>query len=201
MIYNVTTSKGKKKIIIPESWDETNTGQFEKMVTWDQKNLIELFSIMSGLDVKVLENTYDPALEQSLIECTNYVYTPYEFIKEVPDSLVIDKKKFKIPKDVGGLTIGQNILVAQGGADAKVKEELLSLATAIFLQPLYDNCELDYDKALILRDKIRLEPITKIYPVGFFLLNPQIGFGVILRKLLSRMTMTLRGGFSKSERK
>jgi hypothetical protein len=123
------------------------------------------------------------------------------FNKEVPDYLVIDKKKVKIPKDIGGLTIGQNILVAQVGSDAKVKEELLSLATAIFLQPLYDNCELDYDKALILRDKIRLEPITKIYPVGFFLLNPQIGFGVILRKLLSRMTMTLRGGFSKSERK
>jgi hypothetical protein len=68
MIYNVTTSKGKKKIIIPESWEDTTTGQFEQMVKWDQKNLIELFSILSGIPVKVLENTYDPSLEASLID-------------------------------------------------------------------------------------------------------------------------------------
>jgi hypothetical protein len=182
----VQSNKGQREIILPTSWATCPTEKYIQMATeWDAADMVKLFSILSGIEYKTLSETKDANLEQQLIIATRFVYEETQRFKDapVPESLTIQGKTVKIPKEVGGLSIGQSIHVRREMEKAKYIEELIAFATAIYLQPLVHGEDFDFVKAMELLPAINKMPITEIYPVGFFLLLPLTKHGSNTLKL------------------
>lgn len=217
----IKSSAGKKTLFLPEWWGEVTTAQYQRLVTeWDACDLVKLFSIMSGIDAKVLSDTHDPDLEAALFETVRFVYDTKPIFKETkpPLFVTIEGKKIKIPRKLGSLSIGQNIMVRQRMDSAKTFDELISIVTAIYLQPFYDlkNEEImksigtDFDKTVEskagefdsskvddLHEKVLRLPITETYPIGFFLLRPLMKSGTSSTNSISRMFTQLWQRFTR----
>lgn len=178
----VRSSEGYEDYKIPQSWSEVTVDQYQKIV--QTTDLITVFSILCDKDYKTLSNRVNPDLERTLFDCVRFVSEQPFKAFEVPRVLTIESKELSVPKRIGGLSIGQSIHVRQKLEGCRVYEECISLAVACYLQPLYHRTEFDFDKALELERVILKMPITKIYPVGFFLLKPLTNSGSnILRDL------------------
>lgn len=193
-----SSNSGKHIIKMPVCWEEVTTQQYQTMIAdWDKKDRIKLFSILSGRDYAGVVKSKDHRLESTLVNTTAFVYDqPMDFKKlPLPGFFKIKGRTVKIPKDPGSLSIGQNIHIRQAMEGKGDLKELISLSVAIYLQPLYDEKDFDYDRALELEKEILLMPIVKTYPVGFFFLRKQNSFG---RKLwhawhLMKKVLTSRG--------
>jgi hypothetical protein len=178
----VRSSEGYEDYKIPQSWSEVTVDQYQKIV--QTTDLITVFSILCDKDYKTLSNRVNPDLERILFDCVRFVSEQAFKASKAPKVLTIDGKELIVPKRIGGLSIGQSIHVRQKLEGCKVYEEVISLAVACYLQPLYDRSEFDLDKALELEQVILKMPITEIYPIGFFLLKPLTRTGSnILRDL------------------
>jgi hypothetical protein len=176
----VQTTKGNKAIKCPESWDEITLMQYQRLVTeWDAKDLVKLFSILCGMDYKILSNTHSLTLEEALLESTRFIYEQPQSFKDsdIPKTITINGREIKIPKRLTGLSIGQSILVRQRLDSAKVYEECMSYAIAIYLQPAFDGDDFNGDRAIELEEDVKLMPITQTYSLGFFLLKPLMKYG------------------------
>lgn len=191
MSFFVTTNKGRKEINPSISWATTTTDQFQKMATdWNGEDLVKLFSILSGMDYKVLSNTHDLILEEQLLTATRYVYEEPMDFKEatLPHWIEINGKQIRIPAKLGDLSIGQNIHVRQAIDKAKSFEELISFVVAIYLQPLYDESEFDYHRAIELEHDVLKLPITKTYAIGIFFLRRLTASG---RSTMSKVSLLI----------
>jgi len=166
------------KILCPGCYEELTTGTFQRIVKeWDaeEKNIakldyFKLFSILTNTNYKSIDQT--PENDQTIWNAIGwYVMQPFKFSTELPKILQIGERMISVPRRVGALGTGQNILLRQIIDNSKYMEENISMAVAICLQPLYDNSKFDYDRAVEL-EKIILEmPIYLTHPVGFFLLQ------------------------------
>lgn len=191
MLVNLFTSKGTKLRSIPDSWDRLTVEQFQKIIVWDKKDLIELFSILSGIDRDKLYNAHDPTLEEKLIRCSHFISQPPQFSKDVPDFITLPDKhdngvKVKIPKNTASLSIGQSIMVRQKLDGLEVYEQVMAFACAVFLQPLVDG-EPNEERIYELEAYILKMPIVEIYPLGFFLLSPLTKIGRSFTSEVNRM--------------
>lgn len=211
---NITTSKGVKEIVCPNCWGAelfkpnehnkkpipTTTGHYQRFVKeWDGKDLVKLFSILTGIEYKTLSGTKDLALEESLLLATSYVYdTPQEFKDApIPESLTINSRAIKIPKRIEGYSIGQSILVRQRIDEAKSYDELLSYAIAVYIQPVFDESDFDSDRANELEKEINLMPISQTYSLGFFLLKPLMRPGRNGSRIVNLLTTRCLRAFGK----
>lgn len=190
------TSTSTESVEIPQSWDELSTDMFQRIATeWDCKDAIKLFSIASGIDYDGIRDSKDRTLETKLIAAIQFIYkSPIEWdnIKS-PETLEINGKSIVIPKNIAALTIGQSIVLKQRiqeyANEFKHRKDvpvfikdfyfdgLISYAIAIYLQPIVYDCPFDTLKAYELEREILKMPITKTYPIGFFLLARLMGFG------------------------
>lgn len=191
----VRSSEGYEDYKIPQSWSEVTVGQYQKIV--QTTDLITVFSILCDKDYKTLSNRVNPDLERTLFDCVRFVSEQAFKAFEVPKVLTIDGKDLIIPKRIGGLSIGQSIHVREKLESCKVYEECISMAVACYLQPIYHRTEFDFDKALELERVILKMPITKIYPVGFFLLKPLTKTG---NNILRDLCLTLAQWYLRSMR-
>ncbi len=205
MVIKTVTDKGTREYDMPVSWGTTSTGKFETMASdWDKEDLIKLFSILSGIGYSAINTSTDRDLEENLIRCTRFVFTDSDFkTAPVPEFITINGKDIPIPKNVGALSIGQNIHVRQEidrivqlRGEGATYEELISYACALYLQPLVDEMEFNYERALILREEIKKLPITTTYPIGFFLLRPMMKNGLHWRSVLSQLIAIFRNAGS-----
>lgn len=168
---------------IPDCWEKLSTRQYERIIReWDySKQLVDrdffrLFSIITETEFKDFVGKTENEL--SIYQCIRWTLeTPFPET-DVPKCLVIGSKTVDIPADVKLLSIGQNIHARQVIDKAKVlindkglvlDYDCYSLLTAIYLQPLYDNSEFNYQRAVELSILIGAMPITLIRPIGFFL--------------------------------
>lgn len=201
MVIKTVTNKETREYDMPVSWETTSTGKFETMASeWDKEDLIKLFSILSGIGYTAINTSTDRDLEENLIRCTRFVFTDSDFkTAPVPEILTINGKDVQIPKNVGSLSIGQNIHVRQEidrivqlRGEKATYEELISYACAMYLQPLVDEMEFNYERAIALREKIKELPITVTYPIGFFLLSPMMKNGLHWRSVLNPLIAIFR---------
>ena len=198
--FKLHSSKGVREIAVANCWlpngdNQTpmTTGQFQEFINWDGQDLVKLFSILSGINAKVLSDTHDYILEEQLIAATRFIYEEPMAFKEakLPHWIEIEGKQIRIPTLIGGLSIGQNIHARQALDKAKVYEELISFVVALYLQPLYDESDFDYHRAVELEQKILLLPISKTYPIGFFLLKKLMPHGSSMWSNVSRLIARL----------
>jgi hypothetical protein len=215
MTVTVNTDKGTREIDAPDCWypsghrkTPVTTNQYIKLVTeWDGKDLVKLFSIFTGVEYKIIADSHDYTLEEKLIYATKFVYEEEVDFKKlpVPECITIKGKEIKFNKDVGGLTIAQNIHVRTELDKIRVYEsgepvydELIAYACALFLQPLYDESEFDFHRAMELEQEILHMPITDTYALGFFLLRPVMKSGKGFGMELTRIRILLRNIFTRS---
>lgn len=195
---------------VPNSWATCSTGIFQEITQWDSdkpvqdKDPIKLYSILTGLSYEKISSSTDKALEAALWESSRFVYeADSDFYRApVPDVLKFSGKEYTIPKQMGRMTIGQNVQLRQQMRFGKDSSLLLSLAVAVCLQPDIDaraeggkmvKAPFDFDRALEIEKEIKSMPITEIYPVGFFLLSRLKPFGKgFFWRLLLKIRMKLQ---------
>lgn len=136
----------------------------------EDRDYFKLFSILTDTDYKSFHGT--AWNEVTIWNCVRWVIeqpTGYEIA--IPKVLKIDGRFVDIPEKPELLSIGQNVQLLSKIQKMKDLNEGISIATAIFLQPLYDNCPFDIKKAMALKEKIDEMPAAVIWPIGFFLLK------------------------------
>ncbi len=160
----------------PYAWEDRNltAGRLQRIYSeWDldkdlaDRDFFKLFNILTDNDQEIDRTTENEVTIGSAIK---WVWeTPFN--PEMPKILMINDKPINIPEEIGELSIGQNIHLKNEINGTKYKEEKIAIATAICLQPLYDNKPFDMKRAVALANKLEEMPAYLIYPIGFFLLN------------------------------
>jgi hypothetical protein len=180
---NATTTKGDHKVSCPESWSETSVDQFQRIVKeWDGQDWIKLFSILSGVEANDIETSTDHKLETALYQCIQFVFAKSELEDlPIPNEITLRPIWYsdaplvcdvvKIPRKIGRMTIGQAIQARKLLEETRDIREAISSVTAIYFQPLIDRTPFDMMRAIEIEQVILKMPITKIYPIGFFLLR------------------------------
>lgn len=174
-----------KKYLIPSSWKEVTTIQYIRIITeWASsaediadRDFFILINIFTGLNFKRFERTIDN--EITLTSALEWVITePFRFQDTLPKVLKIGNKSVSIPEDPRELSIGQNIHLRRDFIEkSKYLEENISIATAIYLQPIIDNSLFKINRAKEISKQLEDMPAYLIYPIGFFLLRRALGFG------------------------
>lgn len=191
----VQTNNGKNMLMLPESWKETSTDQFQRIVRdWDGEDWILLFSIISGLNVDHVRESKDGKLESTFYMCIRYVFEDMVKWEElpVPKSIVFMSRAIPIPQNIGRLSIGQAIQARKSLEGVKDTRECLSIITAIYLQPLIDGAKFDHVRAIEIEQDLLLMPITDIFPIGFFLLRQLQNNGSWLQNALNLLLFKIK---------
>jgi hypothetical protein len=185
----VTTNKGKQEILVPQSWHEVTTENFQKLYSITDENPASIFAALCGLPDRFLYDTSSDKLTQSLFSITSFISDQSFKNNSVPEFVLIKAKhgetKIALPNKVGQLSVGQNIHIKQKLDESKTYEECISWALAVYLQPIYYKHDFDYEQVLLLHDKILQTPITQTFALGFFLLNRVPASGLPITSYLS----------------
>jgi hypothetical protein len=198
-------------------YHELKTKHYTKIVSdWDndkpfeKRDYFKLFSILTDTNFKEFKKENEPLIWK----CVKWVIEePFQFSKEVPKVVELDNKLISIPKRVEFLSAAQNIVCRQmmeklpytaclcedkenckkcyGVGALPVYEAGISMAVAIYLQPLVDGEVFDYEKAVDVKEKVDEMPIHVIYPIGFFLLKSVIESGASYTKNSRRTRFSL----------
>jgi len=193
----VITLNGKK-YECPVCYEELKTRHWQRMKSpeWEpEKPLLErdafkLFCILTDSEFKTFHATSEN--EVTIWNAVKWVYDqPFEFTSDVPPYLQIGEKIISVPKDMRALSIGQNIHLRQVLDSLQYLEEGLSMAAAIYLQPVYDESKFNYEKAVELEKQIREMPAYLIRPIGFFLLRNAVESGKKPMNFLKRIQHNL----------
>jgi hypothetical protein len=179
-----TVKLNGKKYTCVSSYEEMKVRHFIRIAKeWDQDLPIEdrdNFKLLGILtDTEFTEFNRSPENVLALTGLLGWVIVqPFQFSTTPPKVLEIKGKVIDIPEDVSELSIGQNIHLRRDYLDkSKTLEENIAIATAIYLQPLIDG-KFNIKKAIALSKEIEEMPINLIYPIGFFLLNRALKFGM-----------------------
>lgn len=141
------------------------------------RDYFQLLGILTDSNFSAMEQTLENQV--TLTSLLGWVITqPFKFNSELPKALELCGKKVTIPQDPRELSIGQNIHLRRDFIDkSTILEENISIATAIYLQPIIDNSLFNIARAKEIAKEIDEMPISVIYPIGFFLLERALKFG------------------------
>lgn len=161
-------------IKVPESWTETSTALFQRYVKeWDTVDRIKLFCIQTGYDEALVRKSTSENLQEIVDRCTDYVfYNHIDFSRlPVPKVVIIGNKTVLVPTKIEEMTIEQNMVLKNAMSGCTDLRELISLAVAVYLQPIYDGSDFDHDSYKTLQTYVDQCSIVDTYPIGFFLLS------------------------------
>lgn len=195
------TTEGQESIKVPVCWEEVTVAQFQRMaLEWDGEDWIKLFSILSGKEYAGIASSKSYKLESSLYAAVRFVFEqPFNFERiPMPQFIVINGKTVQIPKKIGRLSIGQAIQVRKYIESVGDDRAAISRAVAVYLQPLIDGRDFDYERALEIEKAVLSLPIVKIFPVGFFLLKKLNPSGNWLQSVLRRIKLAVSTNRKKS---
>lgn len=161
-------------------------------------NPVKVFSILTGMSYTAIEESKSEEIEVGLYQATAFVFNqPQTFRDEpLPKSIKLSGKTILIPTKLESMTVGQNFQIRAEMVRAKNLESLISLACAIYLQPIVDQSKFDFNRAKELEAEILELNIYDIFPIGFFLLkrlnnSGQGGLLYSLQKRLNNLKMML----------
>ncbi|MCK5345358.1 MAG: hypothetical protein KAR20_18235 [Candidatus Heimdallarchaeota archaeon] len=141
---------GKKKVHIPESWDEINLETFTRIENefgYDFSKMITLFSILTGVPIAPIEKSEQPNLDVQLFTMMQYVSQPPKWEDlEKPKKLTIKGKVVKCRYDFRTTSLGQKLTMSSLIRDKPNPIDAIPEVIAIFLQPTID-CEYNRDKS------------------------------------------------------
>lgn len=208
------TNKGKFNNHCPENREELTVEQFQKLVTtWDGMEIIDAFSILSGLEADYIDQSKDEGLETAMWQCVNFLFAGRKEgeyllqnlkLEEIPIPKEITLRTLwqkdnpllpvtvQIPKGIGGLSIGQAIQARRSLEELKDIRAGLSIITAIYLQPLIDKSKFEHVRAIEIEQTILKMKVTDVFPLGFFLLRKLNQNGSWLTRTWRQLKQRLR---------
>ena len=155
--FTVHTATEKKEVLAASNWRELTLEQIIQIETdWRQDpTVLKAFSILTGLSLEITENLNDPDIEKKVWSIMSFMKTPPNW-KELkpPKALTIEGKMYKIPTKIGGLMLGQKIMLLQAADDIETILEKIPLSIAIIMQPYIDRVK---NKGVLKYDSERVE--------------------------------------------
>lgn len=182
----------------PSSYFEIKTRQYIRILKeWDQdkdiadRDYFKLFNIVTDGNFTDFARTVEN--EVTLTGTLGWViYEDFKFSTIMPKVLNYKGKLVTIPGHPRELSIGQNIHLRRDYIDkSKILEENISIAVAIYLQPLIDDALFSIKRAEVIAKEIDEMPAYLIYPIGFFLLSRALKFGTRPEKTLPLIKISL----------
>jgi hypothetical protein len=140
---NIELQSGKKRVMIPSSWDEITLDKFIRIETEFQYNinkLINLFSILTDIDMVALNQSKQKDLDSKLIEITEFIFKPPDWKQiDKPDKILIGDKLIQCSYDFTSTTLGQKLTMDTIIKDAETPIEAIPKVIGLFLQPTIDG--------------------------------------------------------------
>lgn len=173
------------QVSCPSTYREVKLRQYVRILKeWDQdkdiadRDYFKLFNILTDGHFTNFERSVEN--EIALMNCIGWVIVEdFQMPKQLPKVLEYQGKLISIPENPGELSIGQNIQLRRDYMDkATLFEENLSIATAIYLQPIIDGKKFNLKRAEEIAKELDEYPACIIYPIGFFLLKRALKFGM-----------------------
>ncbi len=156
-------------------YDDLTIGQFQSIFYWDMQPTVEerdyyaLFHLLHpGYSVAPT-----PEHDVAVYELTRFVIEePVPYNKQWGfKAYTLRGVTFEVPEEIGSLSIGQNIVLGQLLDRSRVLEGCMSMALAVYLQPLIDKAAFNNKRAEELEIEIRNLPAREVYGLAFFILN------------------------------
>ena len=160
---------------IPETWQEITVAQFVRLETdrWDGKDAIKLLGILSGVNVKKLDNLQGKQatkIYDVLSDALAFVAgDPPDFeALSIKNKFNLNGRDLDVPNDLEMERIGQKILLANLMQNDNMTKQIPQ-ALAIYFQPIYDKVEkFDRKRIPVIVDHINRTPIIEAYPIVSF---------------------------------
>jgi hypothetical protein len=189
----------KQRIVAPTCYAELKTRQYVRLLKeWEwhkelaDRDFFQLFSILSDTDYNAITRTIENDI--ALMDIVGWILTEEPTFKTAPTPTAFEfnDEIFSIDKLPGEMSIGQNIHLRSDFIEkSKLLEESISIAIAIYLQPQITKGKFNLNKAKELAKVIDEMPITRTYPLGFFLLLRVCKFGLMPAKIYKPMKINL----------
>lgn len=184
-----------KRYEIPSGWFDKNftVAKYQRLFAeWDiskpagERDYFKLFNILSGTHFGSFENTSENEFLigreiKWFIESNFNLYYQSPFEETPPKTFTFRGIKYKV-EHPGELPIGQNIHLKDECKGIKYADEKISIAVAIYLQPLITNSKFNIEQAREIAKEIEELPAHEVRPIGFFLLNRAYDFGLTWQK-------------------
>lgn len=171
-----------KKYRIPVCWEDCTTDIFQRLYTLDllKVNRLEVFAVMCDMKTVDIENSTDELVNEAVFKFTDFIYYQEQNFRDIAVNSEIQLlgKTIKVPGKLESLTVGQNMQVRSLMTNTKCLEANVSLAAAIYLQPLVDNMPFDMERVRIINNELRTKNIYEVFPIGFFFLKKQNLYGL-----------------------
>lgn len=169
----VKNDQGKtQKVNIVQGWEELSLKQFIEIEGLKDFNPLGVFSILSGIECSVLENSKDTKLEKAVYDAVKFLgHVPnYEEMKASP-YIELDGDVLQTPKKIDSLMLGQKMMVM-----AKIREvedlikEVPTILAILFL-PQLNGGRFDSNKVEPLAKRFEGANGLRAYSIarGFFL--------------------------------
>lgn len=189
-----------KPVKCPVCWEESTVRVYQNVINElaEGDNNIKVFSVLTRTNYTSLWDETSEILEAEIYRATAFVFNqPHDFRdKPMPKSIKLRGKIIPIPSQIQKMTVGQNFHIRSAMAPGKPLEGLISLACAVYLQPLVDGSKFDWTSAKQLEEEILEMNIYEVFPIGFFLLSKLNNSGASgllawLQRKLSRVNSIL----------
>jgi len=187
----------------PGSWEECNLETFIRVQSWDGKEDLELFTSITGIPYKTLNNNVQKSLENYIGAAISWINQPLDLERiPLPAEITINDQPIEIPKDLGDLTIGQKMYATQelrkiDGDKKEVSKEMVlqqvPVLIAIYLSPLYFKKDFDVDRCNDFKTQIVPKlPCLQAWPIyDFFLKKLNVSQKIGLMRI-ARLIIRLR---------
>ena len=165
----IRTPDKDHNVFCPSSWDEVTVKQFIGLEFWDGKDVLQLLSILTGLDYNIIANSNKDTANK-IADIVSFIFdNPPNFNKlERKADIKINGKTIKMPTSLEMETYGQAILVQKIINDKdQDPKALISEITAIYVQKQLDGQFLE-ERIKEVKAIIDNMPILIIYPHCFF---------------------------------
>lgn len=168
----VITLNGERKEMA-SSWMELSTRHYERLIPElskqiDERDYFKIFQILTDTNFKGYEPTSEN--EVTIWNAVKWIVEEqFQFSEVLPKVLSFKDQIITIPKKIKALSIGQNIALKQVLERSKFMDENISIAVAIYLQPLIDGSKFNSDRVSEIKKDIEQMPVYLIRPIGFFL--------------------------------
>ena len=169
-----------KQLECPVCWQAVTVDMFQNIYrqggTLDP---VRVFSILTGTSFDRLLDETREDLDAAVYQCTAFIYNQDQSFRKIecPKGINIGGKFVMIPRQLGRLTIGQNFHIRQELAQHPNLESAISIACAVYLQPLIDGAKFDINRAKEIEKEILTMNIFEVFPVGFFYLSKLNNYG------------------------
>ena len=113
--FNIKTQEGTKRVTSPASWRELTLRQLIQLETeWDKESPVQLFSIITGIEVELLENSAQAGLENTMLAICAFAYDQPQWDNMPrPKYIQLGDTNYETPDNISKKLLGQKIIVSQ----------------------------------------------------------------------------------------